>query len=135
MQGLQRATEAARASRGRAPRIVHARSIAGGNNTMCGRGGITFSAPIADAPDEVTCGNCSKVQRSNAATHRTVALFQDERWTDLREEIQHLRTAAYDVATDLCDEGRTISAERAFGKTDALDQVLALMAHTSDEKG
>ena len=58
-----------------------------------------------------------------------------DRWKELREEIRHLRTAAYDVATSLCDEGRTISAERAFGKTDALDQVLALMAHTSDEKG
>ena len=56
-------------------------------------------------------------------------------WAELRDEIQRLRDAAYDVATSLCDEGRTISAERAFGKTDALDQVLALMAHTSDEKG
>ena len=126
MQGLQRATEAARASRGLAPRIVHARSIAGGNNTLCGRGGITFSAPIADAPDEVTCGNCSKVQRSNAATHRTVALFQDERWTDLREEIQHLRTAAYEVATDLSDEGQ-YGTERAFGRVDAYDDVLLRM--------
>ena len=97
---------------------------------MCGRGGITFSAPIADAPDEVTCGNCSKVQRSNAAAHRTVALFQDERWTDLREEIQHLRTAAYEVATDLSDEGK--DAERAFGRVEAFDQVLALMAHLGE---
>jgi hypothetical protein len=37
------------------------RSLGGGNNTMCGRGGVTFSAPIADTTDEVTCKNCLKV--------------------------------------------------------------------------
>jgi hypothetical protein len=50
MQGLQRATEAARASRGLPPRTIHARSLSGGNLTLCGRGDVT----IADEPGEVT---------------------------------------------------------------------------------
>ena len=58
--GLQRATEAARATRGLPPRPVHLRSLSGGNNATCGRGGVTFSAPIADDPAEVTCKNCVK---------------------------------------------------------------------------
>src|SRR5260370_28425175 len=45
---------------------------------------------------------------------------------DLRDEIQHLRTAAYDLATDLSDEGK--DAERAFGRVDAYDDVLRRMA-------
>lgn len=126
MQGLQRATEAARASQGLAPRIVHARSIAGGNNTLCGRGGITFSAPIADTPDEVTCKNCVKVRSALASHRQTVALSHDARWNRLREEIQHLRTAAYEVATDLSDEGQ-YGTERAFGRVDAYDDVLLRM--------
>lgn len=62
--GLKRANEAARATRGLPPRTVHRRSIAGGNLTQCGRGGPTFSAPITDDPAETTCGNCLKVIRS-----------------------------------------------------------------------
>ena len=50
---------------------------------------------------------------------------------DLREDIQHLRAAAYDVATDMSDEGR--DARRVFGRVEAFDQVLALMAHTGTE--
>ena len=171
MQGLQRATEAARASRGRAPRIVHARSIAGGNNTMCGRGGVTFSAPITDTPDEVTCKNCLKIcgaiERDRAARSEwaepvvTTTMFtpaEQAAWdvavgrglaltaadlramleaaamalmTDLRDEIRHLRAAADDHAADLMGKGKY--AGRAFGKVDAFDQVLALMAHTGTE--
>lgn len=71
MQGLQRATEAARASRGLPPRTVHIRSLSGGDRTMCGHGGVTFSAPIADTLDEATCKNCLKtwnaIQRDRAA--------------------------------------------------------------------
>ena len=60
-QGLQRATDAARATRGQRPRPVHIRSLGGGNNAICGRGGVTFSAPVTDEPDEATCKNCLKV--------------------------------------------------------------------------
>ena len=61
MTGLRRAIEAARATRGLSPRPVHLRSLGGGNNATCGRGGDTFSAPIADDPAEITCKNCIKV--------------------------------------------------------------------------
>ena len=60
-----------RATRGLPPRPVHLRSLSGGNNTMCGRGGIAFSAPVTTAPAEATCKNCLKVwgaiERSRAA--------------------------------------------------------------------
>jgi hypothetical protein len=48
-----------------APRIIHLRSIAGGNLAACGRGGLTFTAPITDDPAEMTCGNCTKAVRSS----------------------------------------------------------------------
>lgn len=63
-QGLQRATDAARATRGQRPRPVHMRGVHGGNNTICGRGGVTFSAPITDDEAEVTCKNCINTLRT-----------------------------------------------------------------------
>ena len=61
----------------------------------------------------------------------TDAATEANPWADLREEIQHLRTAAYDVATEFSDEG--MDASRVFGRVEAFDQVLALMAHTGTE--
>ena len=59
MQGLQRATEAARASRGRPPRPVHLLDwLVPGNTTWCGRGGVCFSAPTTTSPAEATCKTC-----------------------------------------------------------------------------
>lgn len=55
-------------------------------------------------------------------------------WTDLRGEIQHLRTAAYDVACDLSDEGADVyGTGRAFGRVDAYDEVLRRMAAIGEE--
>lgn len=54
-------------------------------------------------------------------------------WTDLLDEIQHLRTSAYDVACDLTEEGKDDRAERAFGRVDAYDEVLRRMAATGGE--
>jgi hypothetical protein len=52
------------------------------------------------------------------------------RWTELRDEIQDLRTSCYDTATALEDEGKP--SERAFGRVDALDDVLLRMARMGD---
>lgn len=52
-------------------------------------------------------------------------------WTDLRDEIQDLRTAAYDVATALSDEGK--DAERVFGRVDGYNDVLLRMDRIGDE--
>jgi hypothetical protein len=46
-------------------------------------------------------------------------------WAALRREIQGLRAVHYDNANDLSDEGK--DAERAFGRVDAYDHVLARM--------
>ena len=54
------------------------------------------------------------------------------RWNRLRDEIEHLRTAAHDVATDFSDEG--MDASRVFGRVEAFDQVLALMAHAGEDR-
>jgi hypothetical protein len=53
-------------------------------------------------------------------------------WTDLRDEIQRRRTATYDVACDLADEGKD-GAERAYGRVDVYDEMLRLMAHLAGE--
>jgi hypothetical protein len=61
----------ARASK---PRPVHLRSFSGGNNTKCGRGGVTFSAPITDDPAKATCKNClathAAIQRDHGRTEQ-----------------------------------------------------------------
>jgi hypothetical protein len=64
VSGLRRAEDAARATRGLAPRPVHLRSTSGGNRTTCGRGGVTFSAPITDDPAQATCKNCLATYRA-----------------------------------------------------------------------
>ena len=59
MQGLQRATEAARASRGLKPRPVHLLDwLVPGNRTWCGHGGADFKAPTTTSPAEATCKTC-----------------------------------------------------------------------------
>jgi hypothetical protein len=42
-------------------RPIHLRGLRGGNNTVCGRGGVCFTAPITDDPMKITCKNCAKV--------------------------------------------------------------------------
>jgi hypothetical protein len=51
--------------------------------------------------------------------------------TGLREEVQHLRTAADECANDFADAG--LDAERAFGRVEAYDAVLKLMAHLEED--
>jgi hypothetical protein len=130
MQGLQRATEAARATRGLPPRIVHARSLAGGHNTICGRGGVTFSAPIADEPGEVTCKNCLKVQRSIASHRQIVARSQDARWAGLRRKLAQDIAIEQELGDDYSGMSGDESENRAYkhwGKAEALREVLAWM--------
>ncbi len=115
MQGLQRATEAARASRGLPPRTVHARSIAGGNLTMCGRGevtGRTFTGIIADEPGEVTCKNCLKISGAIERDRAMRARFVDE---DQRWQVEEARRtlAAWDAergdGSDVYDRERVLA--------------------------
>jgi len=55
-----------------------------------------------------------------------------ERWTALREEIQHYRDAHYDRACDLAEEGKD-GAEVAFAVAGELGKVLALMDRMEGE--
>ena len=48
-------------------------------------------------------------------------------WAEFLAEIERRRTASYEVAVDLTDEGK--DAERAFGKVDAYDEVLRLISY------
>lgn len=50
--------------------------------------------------------------------------------TGLREEVQRLRTAADEYAADLMDEGK--DAERAYGRVEAYDRILALVNHLAE---
>ncbi len=50
----------------------------------------------------------------------------NEEWAEFLSEIERRRTASYEVATGLTDEGK--DAERAFGKVDAYDEVLRLIS-------
>lgn len=61
--GLQRATNAARASRGLRPRPVHKRSNRG-DFAQCGVGFASPTVFITDDPEAVSCGNCRRVQRT-----------------------------------------------------------------------
>lgn len=61
----------------------------------------------------------SRIPDTDAGYAGTVLETVAERgqsWTGLRDEIRHLRTACYDHACDLSDEGK--DAERAFGRVD-----------------
>jgi hypothetical protein len=52
--------------------------------------------------------------------------------TGLREEVQRLRTAADDHAADLMDEGK--DAERAYGRVEAYDQILARLSRMEADR-
>ena len=126
MQGLQCATEAARASRGLPPRTIHARSLSGSNLTLCGRGDVT----IADEPGEVTCKNCIKVQHGIESHRQMVARSQDARWTGLRAQLTRDIAIEQELGDDYGDMGTDESLNTAYkhwGKAEALREVLAWM--------
>jgi hypothetical protein len=125
MQGLQRATEAARASRGLPPRTVHAVGSTG--VTLCGLGG---ARPIANEPGEVTCKSCLKVQRGIATHRQIVARSQDARWTDLRAQLARDIAIEQELGDDYGDMGTDEALNTAYkhwGKAEALREVLAWM--------
>ena len=77
-QGLQRATDAARATRGQRPRPVHLLDPTFPfERTYCGHGGATFSAPTTTDPAEATCKTCVKVRRKLDRERSALAMARD----------------------------------------------------------
>lgn len=62
-EGLRRAENAARATRGLTPRKVHKRSNRG-DFAACGAGAPSATVVVTDDGEEVTCKNCARVWRS-----------------------------------------------------------------------
>jgi hypothetical protein len=104
---------------------------------------VTDTLAIADRIDQIIgwakagkSGAFYLMDRENVDTMRddilrVVASATSDPLTGLRAEIRRLRTSADDHANDLADEGK--DAERAFGRVEAYDAVLKLMAHLEED--
>lgn len=115
----------------RTKRTVHLRSIAGGELTMCGRGGITFTAPITDEPDEMTCGNCRKTYGAIERNRTSRRLSAAADLAGLRKTI----TAERDRRSEAAGGATTYEGQnRHWGWIDALDWVLRLLDPEAERK-
>ena len=75
----------------------------------------------------MTCKNCLRVRKSLASYQQTVALAQDARWAALRAHITGERAAQDQLAADHGELGHRDQEERAYGRVEALDGLLATM--------
>ena len=108
------------------PRIVHERTAAAADITLCGFG----STAIADAPDEVTCKNCLRVRQRHADRQQEAALTRDARWNRLRAQLTCDIAIEQELGDDYADAGTDSSLKTAYkhwGKAEALREVLAWM--------
>src|ERR1039457_3316466 len=101
------------------PRIVHERTAAAADITLCGFG----STAIADAPDEVTCKNCLRVRQRHADRQQEAALTRDARWNRLRTKLTQDVAIEQELGDDYGDMGTDESlntAHQHWGRSMAL---------------
>jgi hypothetical protein len=104
---------------------THLRSTKDNRITICGI--FLTSVSVIDDPAEATCMLCLRIHGTvpRAVPSRSVLAA---RWTKLREHIQQERAARDIAAADHSEiPGHESQTERAYGRVEALDALLATM--------